>query len=191
MNPCEAEYQTRLAGPWSDIKDQLPLLFERACRYPRVRVTEFGVRTGESTSAFLAAAEATGGHVSSFDIDVPKVPDWWHELPLWTFTQAASYNRAVTFPACDVLFIDTSHAYDETIYELRHLVPLVAPGGLVLCHDTKLASPPFEPYAVARALGTYRTETGLEWVELGGRYGLGEITIPARSDADLRGPRGG
>jgi Methyltransferase domain len=171
--PFLAEYERRLAGRWSDIQDQLPALFERACRYERVRVTEFGVRTGESTAAFLAAAERTGGHVHSFDIDEPRVPPWWPASGLWTFTRGSSLD--VEAPPCDVLFLDTSHTYDDTLAELRRLVPLVVPGGLVLCHDTKLAKPPFEPLAVARALDTYCAQTGLSWAELGGEFGLAEM----------------
>lgn len=175
-SPLFAEYSRRLAGPWSDIQDQLPLLFERAARYPGVQVAEFGVRTGESTSAFLAAAETLGGHVYSYDQDWPQVPAWWHDSPLWSFSMTSSLEALA--PAADVLFIDTSHAYEATIAELTRHVPAVRPGGLVLCHDTRLADPPFEPYAVARALDDWCGETGREWVELGGRYGLGEVTIP-------------
>jgi len=157
------------------------MLFERASRYDHVRVCEFGVRTGESTSAFLAAAEAAGGAVWSYDIDEPHVPSWWLSSPLWSFTRASSLEAAV--PQCDVLFIDTSHTYSDTFEELRRLVPLVAPGGLVLCHDTKLSRPPFEPLAVARALDGYCAETGRAWLELGGEFGLGEIQVPGRRAA--------
>lgn len=175
MPPFSAEYQARLAGPWTDIQDQLPLLYERACRYPGVQVAEFGVRTGESTAAFLAAAEHAGGRVWSCDTDPPRVPAWWHDSPLWTFTRASSLDAGPR--AADVLFIDTSHEYEATIAELARHVPAVRPGGLVLCHDTRLADPPFEPYAVARALDAWCAEAGLSWAELGGRYGLGEITL--------------
>ena len=175
MSEFKAEYHARLAGPWSDIQDQLPLLYGRACRYPGVKVAEFGVRTGESTAAFLAAAEAVGGHVWSYDVDEPSVPSWWVSSGRWTFTRASSL--AATPPPCQVLFIDTSHAYADTVAELCRLVPLVQPGGVVLCHDTKLTHAPFEPLAVARALDDYCAETGREWSELGGMLGLGEILI--------------
>jgi len=185
--PFLADYQGRLYGRWTDIRDQLPALFERACRYDRVQVTEFGVRTGESTSAFLAAAEATGGHVHSFDIAGPQVPAWWAGSGLWTFTYGSSLDPATVVPECDVLFLDTSHAFDDTVMELARLVPSVAPGGLVLCHDTRLARAPFEPRAVARALDVYCTGLGLSWLELGGEFGLGEITVPVLSGAVSQG----
>ena len=52
-----------------------------------------------------------------------------------------------------MLFIDTSHAYEHTLAELRKFVPLVAPGGTVLLHDTRLEVPervgPQPPFPVA------------------------------------------
>jgi predicted O-methyltransferase YrrM len=188
--PFLAEYEARLAGPWTDIQDQLPMLYERACRYPRVRVLEFGVRTGESTSAWLAAAELTGGSVRSYDIETPAVPAWWRELDRWCFTQGSSLDAQPGAGECDVLFLDTSHAYDDTLRELARWVPHVVPGGLVLCHDTQLTGPPFEPLAVARALDGYCASTGLEWRELGGHYGLGEITIGKGDGNGLPGGAG-
>jgi len=175
------EYAARLAGPWTDIQDQLEMLHKRARSYPGVRVAEFGVRTGESTAAFLAAAEAADGHVWSFDVDPPQVPGRWLRSPLWTFTRCSSL--AAEPPAVDVLFIDTSHEYEATLAELRHLVPAVLPGGLVLMHDTKLDRPGFDPCAVARALDTWSAETGIAWHELGGHYGLGEIFISKKGMA--------
>jgi hypothetical protein len=192
--PFLAEYEARLAGPWTDIQDQLPMLYERACRYPRVRILEFGVRTGESTSAFLAAAERMRGRVRSYDIDAPQTPAWWQGLDSWCFTRGSSLDAQPGAGECDVLFIDTSHGYDATLRELARWVPHVVPGGLVLCHDTKLADPPFEPYAVARALGAYCGSTGLEWRELGGHYGLGEIEIgrlPMSEHEEIRGAYAG
>src|SRR5579863_2284361 len=82
----------------------------------------------------------------------------------------------------DVLFLDTSHTYAHTLVELARFVPMVAPGGVVLVHDTALETPgdaPGEPpYPVAKALDEYCAKTGLTWKEHGGIYGLGEITDP-------------
>jgi predicted O-methyltransferase YrrM len=171
------EYRDRLTGPWTDIQDQLPMLYERACRYPRVRILEFGVRTGESTSAFLAAAEFADGTVRSYDVAAPAVPAGWQELDRWSFTRGSSLEAHPEAGECDVLFIDTSHDYEDTLRELVRWVPHVVPGGLVLCHDTKLADAPFVPRAVAAALDAFCGLSGLEWAELGGHYGLGEIKI--------------
>ena len=52
----------------SDITEYLPFLYEQARSREGVRVLEFGTRKGNSTLAFLAGAEESGGHVWSNDI---------------------------------------------------------------------------------------------------------------------------
>ena len=69
----------------SDIHAHLPRLFELASK-PHVKIIELGVRGGDSTSAFLAAAEEQGGEVWSVDITDPRVPAEWRDLPFWYLT---------------------------------------------------------------------------------------------------------
>jgi hypothetical protein len=165
----------RISGGWTDIQAHLPYMHSVAARYPRVRVLELGVRTGESTRAFLAAAEETGGHVWSCDIEQPQVPvDDWLASGLWSLTVCDDMTLG-PIANVSVLFIDTGHEYGATIAELYRFVPMVAPGGLVLLHDTEWREPDFP---VARALDTYCAETGRTWRNHTGSYGLGEIEIP-------------
>ena len=93
------EYQRRCRAD-SDIREYLPLLHGYARLYPAVRVLEVGVRSGNSTVAFLLAAQAMGGHVWSVDIDdVRDRPEGigpWRDHPAWTFTQGDSTHPAVT-----------------------------------------------------------------------------------------------
>ena len=63
-----AEYRRRCDTD-SDIREYLPLLHGYARLYPGVKVLEVGVRSGNSTVAFLAAALFAGGHVWSVDIE--------------------------------------------------------------------------------------------------------------------------
>src|SRR5947207_12660368 len=83
-------YEDRLSR-WSDIQEYLPFLYETARSYDGVRVLELGSRKGNSTLAFLAAAEEAGGHVWSNDItDVAADPAGmgpWSRIPLWTFVR--------------------------------------------------------------------------------------------------------
>jgi predicted O-methyltransferase YrrM len=179
-------YLDRLSR-WSDIQEYLPFLFETAASYPQVRVLELGARLGNSTLAFLAAAEVVHGSVVSVDLDrVTGERDGmhrWQNHPGWTFIQGDDMQPAVRaqLPAeCDVLFIDTSHEYEHTLDECRAYVPRVAPGGVALLHDTKLMAWPGydwqgEVAPVWQALDDYCAETGLSWENLPGEYGLGVI----------------
>jgi len=173
------DYHARLE-PWSDIQDCLTRLHEAAARYPRVRVLELGVRSGNSTAAFLAAAERADGHVWSVDVAPPGVPAEWADSGRWTFILGD--DMIITPPAgpFGVLFIDSSHRCAHTLAELRRFVPLIAPGGTVLLHDTALEHVHGEEasFPVARALDAFCAETGLRWTELGAQYGLGQVTIP-------------
>ena len=171
---------------WSDIQEYMMFLYETAKSYPNVRVLELGARKGNSTSAFLAAAVAVNGSVTSVDID--RVTDYPEMQPFigntaWRFEHGSDTDETVQ--AClpvevDVLFIDTSHEYDHTLEELHAYMPRVAPGGVALFHDTNLfgwgGNPPVEGQSeVKQALDTYCSQTGLTWENLPGRYGLGMI----------------
>ena len=129
---------------WSDIQEYLPDLYNIAGGYQGVRVLELGTRRGNSTLAFLAAAEAAGGHVWSADVaNVAADPEGmlpWARCPLWTFTCGDDMDPAVQarLPAeVDVLFIDTSHEYLHTLAELRavHAPPRCCRDGAVPRHE--------------------------------------------------------
>ena len=169
------EYEEHRDGPDTDIRDHLPYLHATARKYQRPRILELGTRTGESTRAFLAAAEIANGHVWSVDIEPPQVPGHWWESSRWTFVLGD--DMAVILPQpvkVDVLFIDTSHDYGATIAERYKFVPRVHPGGRVLLHDTEWKAP---DYPVALALDLYCAETGRTWRNHPGSFGLGEIEI--------------
>jgi predicted O-methyltransferase YrrM len=178
------EYAMRLTL-WSDIQDHLPRLHAEASIGDCV-VIELGVRGGNSTAAFLAAVDEFGGHVHGCDIRRPGVP--WANHPQWTFYEGDDLELADQLPdGVDVLFIDTSHFYDQTCAELEMYVPKVKPGGVVLLHDTELKYPegrPWDdpPYPVRLAVDLYCGEHGLtpEFVE--GCNGLGVIRIPEGND---------
>jgi predicted O-methyltransferase YrrM len=181
------QYRARLEGPDTDIRAHLPLLYKTVLDYRKPQILELGTRRGESTRAFLAAAEANGGHVWSVDIEQPDVPaEEWAATGLWHLTVAD--DRDVPIPAGyrpDVVFIDTSHELLHTLAELERFVPLAAPGGTVLLHDTEFGweparMPPPGPvwFPVAAALDLYCYRHDLRWRNYYGSYGLGEIKIP-------------
>jgi predicted O-methyltransferase YrrM len=180
----QSAYLDRLSR-LSDVREYLPFLHETARSYAGVRVLELGTRSGNSTLAFLAAAEAAGGHVTSVDVDPVTFSAemrLWARCPWWTFVRGDDMDAAVQslLPAqCDVLFLDTSHQYGHTLAELRAYMPRVAAGGVALFHDTRVFGTWSQPGdtvpPVARALDDWCAESGLSWENLPGRYGLGVI----------------
>ena len=96
------------------------------------------------------------------------------------------------------MFIDADHHEVAVLADLRRFVPYCAAGGVVLCHDTKLANPAEHsgPLDVAKALDMFCAEyhltaralpwepdvirhvKPLSWQERGGWYGLGVIEDP-------------
>lgn len=182
MSAITVDYELR-CGENSDIVDHLPRLHAEATRQG-VQVIELGVRSGNSTAAFLAAAEANGGHVWSVDIAWPHVPQHWETSGLWTVAIGDDLDLAEHLPdLVDIVFIDTSHTFDQTLAELYLYVGKVRPGGVILCHDTELerpdASPSTDPpFPVAAAIHEFTNDVGypVEWVT--GCHGLGVIRIP-------------
>jgi predicted O-methyltransferase YrrM len=180
----EAEYEVRLRA-WSDIQGHLQFLHDRATATPQPTLLELGTRSGNSTAILLAAACRADGHLWSVDLEQPQVPSWWALTELWTFTVGDDLDQTVIEAqpdGVDLLLLDTSHAYDHTLAELRAYVPRVRPGGVVCCHDTELEAPelvgPQPPYPVAKALDAYCAEAGLSWSNRPGSYGMGVIEIP-------------
>jgi predicted O-methyltransferase YrrM len=177
MTALRDDYIARLETR-SDMQDHLPFLRDTAAAYGRI--VELGVRTGNSTCAFLTGlADAGSGHLWSIDIAVPDVPASWHRMSRWSFLQADDMTaraRAWAPATFDVLFIDTDpHSYDGALAELHAYGPRVLPGGLILVHDT---DPPAaaEP---ARALSEYARLRG-EAAELSfirGCHGIGVLRI--------------
>lgn len=174
-----AEYEQRLAE-WSDIQGHIPFLRETAASYTDPVIIELGVRSGESTSAFLAGIAAPGGHLWSADVNDPVVPEEWHRLPYWHFLKAddCSPEALSWLPAqCDILFIDTSHERDHTDRELRLYMPRVKPGGVALFHDTLLAKEGGEEGRghVWDALDAWCAEMGRSWENRPGSFGMGVV----------------
>lgn len=98
----------------SDINELLPFLFATALSCDDV--VEFGLRVGESTSAFLAA----GCKVLSIDKN-PCADTVKFLSPLGRFKFRRSDSLQTDIPECDLLFIDTYHSYTQLSKELaRH-----------------------------------------------------------------------
>ena len=148
----------------------LPWLYGLAVGINSQQVIELGVREAGSTTAFLAALELTGGHLWSCDKDMPvqRGAELVNRVPWWEFWRMPDQQALELAPtSCDILFVDTSHTYDQTLWELLSYGPLVRVGGYVLMHDTAMVS---VQQARDEWLATHDKWQGFE---LGCEHGLG------------------
>ena len=175
----EAEYERLCATP-SDINEHLPTFVELVDELQAAHVIELGTRSGVSTIAFLHALEATRGRLTSIDIDErPDIGEWDH----WTFIRGDDLDPEITgdLEPADIVFIDTSHFYDQTIKELNVYRWLVKPGGIMVLHDTELPHPigaPARPaYPVKTAVLEFCEANNLEPMFVPYCWGLGLIRL--------------
>ena len=174
------EYE-RLCRTPSDIYLHLPRFVQLVEDTNAQHVIELGTRTGVSTIAWLHALNATGGKLTSVDLD-PRPPIGLHDH--WQFIQGDDMDPAISggLDPAEIVFIDTSHHYTHTLKELHVYRWLVKPGGFLVCHDTELprpeGMPPSDPvFPVKRAIERFVAETGFEWVNVPECWGLGVIRV--------------
>ncbi len=175
----DAEYE-RLCTVPSDIVGHLPRFAELVVKLDAQHVIELGTRSGVSTVAWLYGLQATGGRLTSIDLD--PGPDL--DAENWTFVQGDDLDPQIVagLDQADIVFIDTSHHFEQTVAELGVYRHLVRPGGVICCHDTMLERPPGSSpvgprFPVRRAVEEFVGDEGFEWVEYPESYGLGVITI--------------
>jgi predicted O-methyltransferase YrrM len=163
---------------WSDIQGHLKFLRDTVASESADVVVELGARSGYSTIALLAGLEATGGKLWSVDIETPQWPDevWSH--PQITFIQGDDLSVRDQIPHdIDVLFIDTSHFYEQTLSELYLYGEFAR---VILMHDTDLQHPHMAPlipaFPVRVAAIQWCEQNGRTFTEREGSYGLGVIT---------------
>lgn len=123
----EELYQQKLkADRYFDIGEHLPTL--RGYAEKCALIVEFGTRTGNTTTAFLAG----GAHVHSYDIEAHGFECPAEVAYRWSFSQADT-SKLAEIPACDLLFIDSLHSESQVRAELKHHVHVRRFIGL---HDT-------------------------------------------------------
>lgn len=115
MNLLQAQYVAAISTP-GDINEHLQALFDLAdeCEH----VTEFGVRWGSSTTAFLASR----AWLVSYDIAPHPAALHLFEIARETGKQAkfieANTLTLDVIAGTDLLFIDTLHTYAQLRHEL-------------------------------------------------------------------------
>ena len=178
MNLAE-EYERLCVTP-SDINEHLPTFYSLVQRLDAKHVIELGTRSGVSTIAWLHALNATGGRLTSVDVDAkPAIGEHDH----WSFIQGDDLSAEVfaQLDMAEIVFIDTSHLYDHTIRELNLYRWLVKPGGLMVLHDTMLERPigaPVRPaFPVRTAIEEFVEVNGFRWVNHPNCWGLGIVEV--------------
>jgi predicted O-methyltransferase YrrM len=123
----------------TDICEHLLTLYNYSIGYPNTKViVELGTRTGESTTAFIAAVNDTGGTVYSIDINY-KCEELFKDEPRWKFIWGHDLNIGQKWNIpIDVLFIDTDHFYYLTLNELELWTKYIKPDSIILMHDTNV-----------------------------------------------------
>jgi predicted O-methyltransferase YrrM len=178
MSVLKERYEVFCSQP-GDIFLHLPAFVSAVSEMAATKVIELGVRHGISTTAWLYALE-NKGHLWSVDTDFPT-PDPVSGLDLgdlevehWLFLKGDDRSPLVTnaLPMdVDIVFIDTSHAYDHTLAELHRYSFHVRSGGRILLHDT-------EREDVRTAVETFCEQKWLKWENTRVCNGLGTIFVP-------------
>lgn len=165
----------------SDIYLHLPRFVALVEELNAQHVIELGSRSGVSTVAWLYGLAKTGGHLTSVDLDpAPQIGTWSH----WRHLQGSDVSPEIAgqLKPADIVFIDTSHLYEHTRWELSLYQWLVKPGGVIVCHDTELArpedAPPGHPlFPVKRAVTEFCEANGFEWTNHPDCWGLAVIKV--------------
>lgn len=172
-------YETARTTP-SDIYEHLPVFVALCEELSATKVIELGTRGAVSTIAWLHGLAANCGHLWSVDIDpAPSLP-----YEGWTFLLGNDLDPQIVrqLPTADIVFIDTSHAYAQTLAELNVYRFKVRPGGRIVLHDSELEKPyglrGEPPFPVKKAIEEFCREEGLEWTNRTNNNGLAEIRIP-------------
>ncbi|NBO99157.1 MAG: class I SAM-dependent methyltransferase [Proteobacteria bacterium] len=124
-----------------DSSQHVLTLFALACSLRAKSVLELGVRHGFTTLPLLAAMCITDGHLTSVDLDQPKVlhPEWELKdfmLGRWTFVQSDSLKFLSTAqPRYDLVYIDDWHGSEHVYKELKLISQYTDNRSLIVLHD--------------------------------------------------------
>lgn len=157
-------HQTYLSVPAEDGK-ALRLLTEAA---NAKNVVEIGTSTGYSGLWFCLALRATGGHLTTFEIDHGRAEQARQHFnaagveDLVTIIEGDAHQQIAKLKSpIDVVFIDADK--EGYVDYLKKVLPLVRPGGLLLAHNVEMVPDYVKSVTTNPALETifYREGAGL------------------------------
>jgi predicted O-methyltransferase YrrM len=137
------KYTVKHSHKITDVHQHLITLYTLAIDLKAKTVLELGVRLGETTVALLEAVNDTQGRLISMDtLDYQATRDMISGYGIgerWTYIVGDDLEFAKTWsegPA-DMIFVDTSHEYEQTKKEIAAFMPHLRSGGLMAFHDTE------------------------------------------------------
>ena len=163
MSALEATSLAQWAHDQVDMEPHYRTLIRQAAACQTI--IEWGVRGGVSTWAFLDGLPADG-RLYSVDILDCTVPPRVSGDPRWTFIVGDDVDPAVRAQlpeTADLMFIDTSHTYEQTVAELG--IVLDYQPARVVMHDVN------QPQ-VRKAVDEFCARTGWRIVGYEEPYGL-------------------
>jgi cephalosporin hydroxylase len=123
-----------------DISSHLPAIFAYTLLQNSQIIIEAGVRGGESTLAFSKAINLLNAKLIGIDIEESSRGVYAHltnaSFVAMNDLDFPSYYKDNQKP--DIIFIDTSHAYEHTLAEIKGFVPVLAERGMLMFHDSNV-----------------------------------------------------
>lgn len=165
----------------SDINEHLLTLYNVALEIKARTIIELGTRTGESMIPLLEAAHATKGRLYSVDVELcEEAKRKVKEFGLgerWTFVMSDDIEFGLKWPQTnpiDMVFVDTTHEYEQTKKEIAIFEPLIRPGGIMAFHDTESRKD-----GVLKPIQEFlKTHAGYEFYNYLNNNGLGVMRKP-------------
>jgi len=153
-------------------------LYKRASEAKAKVVVELGTQIGQSTRALLKATIENGGHMHSVELNPNTLSGVGEamksagvDMSFWTAVPGDDLEIVKKWVInMDLLFIDTSHTYENTLKELDAYSGFVLPKGIIVMHDTHIDRTVSEQYPVRRAVE--------DWLRNNGEWEFLDITTP-------------
>ncbi len=128
----------------TDISSHLPALFcHTVLQNPKI-IVEAGVRGGESTIPFRESLKFCDAKLIGIDIEKTAAKPYseieqaifllMDDLDFNTYLKNSPFNNK----KMDIIFIDTTHEYEQTIKEIALFEPLLADNGFLSFHDSNV-----------------------------------------------------